>query len=195
MARQSGSSGAAKAEREKRVFLAFAKHSSLPVDLATVESRNPPEPDIRCFVHGAGEVAFELAEICNPELAKDIGDQGKRGTKAKFHMLDDPSRSTFLSKLTKTYKTDAPIELILYTGRTAVPDNLSLPMLRDLAASWGLAPIAASGFWAKKLARSSPIARSTRLSWSRFRSRPKPIRQSRAGRQTPPNATPGAVIH
>jgi hypothetical protein len=108
MTRRRGSSAVDKEDHEKRVFLKFAKLSGLPIELASIENRKPREPDIRCAV-GAEQVAFELAEICNPELAKDIGDQIKRGTKAKFLMLDDPSRSTFLSKLTKTYETDAPL--------------------------------------------------------------------------------------
>jgi hypothetical protein len=54
-----------------------------------VQNRPPPEPDIRCVVAGEGPVAFELVELCNPELAKDLGDQTKRGTPAKLHMGPD----------------------------------------------------------------------------------------------------------
>jgi hypothetical protein len=82
-----------------------------------------------------------LVEICNPELAKDIDDHATRGAAHKFLVFDDdPSQSSFLSKLAKTYETDVPIELILYTGRTAVPGDLSLPKLRELADSHRTGP-------------------------------------------------------
>src|SRR5271170_6472334 len=136
MARRRGSSDADKQNQERRVFLEFAKLSGLPVDPETIENRKPPEPDILCVV-GGERIAFELAAICNPELAKDIGDQIKRGTKPKYQVLGDPSREAFLSKLKKAYETDAPIELVLYTGWTAVLDDLSIPALRDLANTQG----------------------------------------------------------
>ena len=50
----------AKADRERRVFEEFVRKSGLPIDVATIESREPPEPDIRCFhshdgpIHGFG---------------------------------------------------------------------------------------------------------------------------------------------
>jgi hypothetical protein len=52
-------------------------------------------------------------------------------TPAKFLMLDDPSPADLRRKLSNVYLTDAPIELVCYTGRTAVPDDLSLITLRD----------------------------------------------------------------
>ena len=122
---------AEKAAREIRVFREFVERSGLPIDPTTVQNRPPPEPDIRCVVAGEGSVAFELVELCNPDLAKDIGDQTKRGTRAKFLMLDDPGPAALRRKLSNVYPTDAPIELVCYTGRTAVPDDLSLITLRD----------------------------------------------------------------
>ena len=129
-----------KAARELRVFLEFAEKSKLAIDPATIESRPPPEPDVRCSIHNVGAVAFELVELCNPELAKDIADQTKKGTPAKFLMLDDPSDAAFLSKLHKPYSTKLPIELLCYTGRTVALDDSILPTLRDLAQEHGLGP-------------------------------------------------------
>jgi hypothetical protein len=123
---------AEKAARENRIFLEFLKASGLPIDPVTVENRSPPEPDIRCVVHPEGPVAFELVELCNSELAKDIGDQVKRGTKAKFHMLDDPGPDILRSKLGKRYGAKVPIELVCYTGRTAVPNDLGAIHLREV---------------------------------------------------------------
>ena len=131
---------AEKAAREIRVFREFVERSGLPIDPTTVQNRPPPEPDIRCVVAGEGPVAFELVELCNPELAKDIGDQIKRGTSAKFLMLDDPSPAALRRKLSNVYLTDAPIELVCYTGRTAVPDDFSLITLRDTTDNQGTHP-------------------------------------------------------
>jgi hypothetical protein len=123
---------AEKAAREIRVFREFVERSGLPIDPTTVQNRPPPEPDIRCVVAGAGPVAFELVELCNPDLAKDLGDQTKRGTPAKLHMgLDNPGPAVLRRKLSNVYLTDAPIELVCYTGRTAATDDLSLITLHD----------------------------------------------------------------
>src|ERR1700733_3304580 len=131
---------AEKAAREDRIFREFAELSGFPIDTETIESRPSPKPDIRCVVAGEGPVAFEMVEICNHQLAKDIGDQIKRGTAAKFLMLDDPGPAALRSKLRKSYQTDAPIELVCYTGRTAVPNDLSLQGLRDVTDDVGIAP-------------------------------------------------------
>jgi hypothetical protein len=126
-----------KAARELRVFREFIALAGLPIDPTTVENREPPEPDIRCVIDGLGPTGFELVELCNSELAKDIGDQRKRGTPPKFLMLDDPSPAALRSKLRKVYQTDLPIELVCYSGRTAVPDDLSALTLRDVIGSEG----------------------------------------------------------
>jgi hypothetical protein len=90
---------AEKAAQEIRVFREFVERSGLLIDPTTVQNRPPPEPDIRCVAAGEGPVAFELVELCNPELAKDIGDQIKRGTSAKFLMLDDPGPAAFATQI------------------------------------------------------------------------------------------------
>lgn len=51
------------AETERTVFLEFAPLSGLPIDIATVESREPPQPDIVCNIAGSGSVGFELTEL------------------------------------------------------------------------------------------------------------------------------------
>jgi hypothetical protein len=132
---------AEKAAREIQVFREFVERSGLPIDPTTAQNRPPPEPDIRCVVAGEGPVAFELVELCNPELAKDIDDQIKRGTSAKFLMLDDPGPAALPRKLSNVYLADAPIELVCYTGRTAVPDDFSLNVLRDTTGNQGTHPL------------------------------------------------------
>ena len=129
-----------KAERERRIFLEFVEASGLPINPATIENRPPPEPDIRCVVAEKGSVAFELVELCNAELAKDIGDQIKRGTDPTFLMLDDPGPIILRDKLQKRYCTDAPIELLCYSGRIAVSDDRSFASLLDVTDLEGMGP-------------------------------------------------------
>ena len=136
----STNSAADKAAREVRVFSEFVAKSGLQIDPASVESRAPPEPDIRCALSGDGDVAFELVEFCNAELAKDVADQRKRGTKPQFHFVEDSSEDAFLRKIAKSYQTDVPTELLCYTGRAGVSDDVILASLRALTNMHGLGP-------------------------------------------------------
>jgi hypothetical protein len=63
-----------KAARERRIFHTFAAYASrafgLDVIPGTIESREPPEPDILCEIPGPGPIAFELGEILDEEAMK-----------------------------------------------------------------------------------------------------------------------------
>ena len=54
--------------------------------------------------------------------------------------FNDPSEEVFRGKLEKSYRTDCPIELLCYTGRTGVSDDICLATLRRLATTHGLGP-------------------------------------------------------
>ena len=114
-----------KARRERRVFDEFIKRSGLPVILGTVETRHPPEPDIRCQVVMAGFVAFELVEICDETIAKTVNDQLKQTDPEPIYMrLGNPVRRILMNKRDKTYRTPYPIDLLVYTaGRTILPPD------------------------------------------------------------------------
>jgi hypothetical protein len=114
-----------KAARERCVLEEFARKAPLQIDLETIESRRPPEPDTRCSMDGE-PVAFELVELCTQELAKNIGDQEKRGAEPKVILGSESAYSVCQSKLEKTYRSDAPIELLCFAGRTVTPDHLIL---------------------------------------------------------------------
>lgn len=62
------------AAAERAVFAEFARVSGLPILLDSVDSRDPPEPDILCDVEGEGPVAFELGEIVNESFEQVTGD-------------------------------------------------------------------------------------------------------------------------
>ena len=63
------------AESERALFRVFAEAVELPIALDSIESRNPPEPDIRCMIGDAGPRCFELVEIIDSDLARAIGIQ------------------------------------------------------------------------------------------------------------------------
>lgn len=115
---------ALKAERERAVFEKFLKARDIPCDGALVENREPPEPDI-LYIPSVGEkIAFELSEICSEEIAKTISTNFRSG-ECTYIRADDSSKKRLKEKLLKPYKTEHPIELLLYTnGRTASPDSL-----------------------------------------------------------------------
>jgi hypothetical protein len=62
-----------KAEHEVKVFKEFVAKSGLPIDAATIESREPDEPDIRRVHDTEGPIAFELVQLTSPEIAKNLG--------------------------------------------------------------------------------------------------------------------------
>jgi hypothetical protein len=65
----------AKAARERAIFHVFLACEGAPaVEAGTVESREPPEPDILCTIADRGPTAFELVEIIERDWRQLIGD-------------------------------------------------------------------------------------------------------------------------
>jgi hypothetical protein len=63
-------------DKEIPLFRLFAPVCGLPIEPASIEKREPPEPDILCHVTGEGPVAFELIELVNEKkIARPTGDQ------------------------------------------------------------------------------------------------------------------------
>src|SRR5688500_2290846 len=103
---------AQKGMEEVETLRRFIARSGVALDPSTVEKRAPPEPDLLC--QGAeGPVAFELANLCDPEIAKVIA-AGPRARTDAFSTAD-PSASIVRKKLRKAYTTNSPIELLVYT--------------------------------------------------------------------------------
>jgi hypothetical protein len=124
------SKAAQKAAHEKKIFLEFLEKSGLPIDSESVESRNPPEPDILCKHKEQGFIAFELVELCDSEIphttAKMVGFGG-----VAFMYNEDPSSKVISSKVGKKYKTTHPIELLCYTdGRLVTEDDVIIPVIQ-----------------------------------------------------------------
>jgi hypothetical protein len=126
---QSMASEADKAKREIAVFTRFVEVSGIPVDVGTVEKRVPPEPDLLCSHQSDGLVAFELVELCDPNLAKVFADPFRPGS--EYIRTSDPSGWIVRSKLRKSYETSHPIELLCYTdGRVITPADVIIPTIQ-----------------------------------------------------------------
>lgn len=124
-----------KGNREMEIFVRFVDISKLPIDLATVEKREPPEPDILCTHRDEGRLAFELVEICDPNLAEFMATVSQGG--AYYMRTADPSAKIIRKKLRRKYQTACPIELLCYTdGRAITPANVILPRIRPYLTSW-----------------------------------------------------------
>lgn len=132
-----------KASLERNIFERFASAAHLDVDLATVQSCRPPAPDIACLTVSGERLAFELVELCSPEIAKAVGDDLKAGGGATFVPSADPTRRVLLKKLCKDYTCDVPIDLLCYAdGYLVTPDDVVIAEMQALidAKAGGLGP-------------------------------------------------------
>ena len=127
-----------KAHRERAIFARFAFAAGLDIDSETIESRRPPAPDISCATAFGERVAFELAELCSPDIAKAVGHDLKRGGGATFTWTADPTRTVLLKKLRKIYACDAPVHLLCYAdGFLVTTDDAVLDEMREVIGTEG----------------------------------------------------------
>ena len=120
-----------------RVFEDFINRSGLPIDRQSIKKCDPPEPDILCKVSGE-YVTFELAEVCSPEIPREISSMLQTGGASKFIWSGNPVSEIARKKIKKSkkYRTDYPIELLFYTdGRVVQPPDMSIPSIQDLFSS------------------------------------------------------------
>jgi hypothetical protein len=114
---------------EVDIFRAFVRAAQLPYIVKTAEKRSPPEPDVLCQHETEGFVAFELVEICDPNLAQFIATVEDGG--AYYMRTADPSPQIIKKKLKRKYETSHPVELLCYTaGRVVTPPSVMVPRLR-----------------------------------------------------------------
>ena len=124
-----------KASIELAVFRDFVRIAALPVDSDSVEKRSPPEPDVLCRIEGLGQVAFELVELCDPNLARVFADPLKPSH--EYVRTSDPSAGILRKKLRRAYDTPHPVELLCYTdGRIITPADVIIPTLRPYLGSF-----------------------------------------------------------
>lgn len=79
-----------KSERERRVFQRFLDAFPKQLPGTSFESRKPPEPDILCTYQTGERVAFELAEICDSDIAELVN---RRDTKTRSTGVSALARS------------------------------------------------------------------------------------------------------
>ena len=119
-----------KAARELQVFEDFRSRCGKPIDRH--RTCDPPEPDILCKMSGE-YVAFELAEVCSPEIPRATSHILPKGG-VSFIWASDPVPEIARKKIrkSKNYRTDYPIELLFYTdGRAVLPPDMSIPSIQD----------------------------------------------------------------
>jgi hypothetical protein len=123
---------AAKKKRERLVFEAFIKKSGLQIGPESIQSCDPPEPDIVCWQENEGKIAFELTEICDEAVAR-VTSTIKGSDQPVYIRGSDPTWKA-REKLKKRYETEYPVELLCYTAaRTMSPDDLVRDKLRSMA--------------------------------------------------------------
>jgi hypothetical protein len=123
-----------KGDVEVKIFLEFLERSELPIDPASVQKRPPGEPDILCTHTQEGYVAFELAELCSPEIAKAISEANEKPI--QVFSVADPSLRIVRKKLKKDYETQFPRELLIYSnGRLITPDDVVIPTIKPFIES------------------------------------------------------------
>lgn len=101
---------------EMSVFLSFARAASLAVESPDGKTI-PPVPDIRCKLNGLLHY-FELSQIIDEEVAKDLGDQRKRKadvSEGTFFREEEPLIKLIQKKCNKKYETEGyDLDLLLY---------------------------------------------------------------------------------
>jgi hypothetical protein len=136
-----------KADDERDVFREFAVVAGLDVDPDSIESQDPPLPDISCRI--AGQIRyFELTRAANQDIANDVGGLLVKGRKTgeggvgKAHVYGDRETLTAAvkRKATTTHETHgAPLDLLVYYDGWLVPipeREVVEPVLKSLRAQY-----------------------------------------------------------
>jgi len=125
-----------KAHRELRAFHDFVDRSALLIDPESVEKRDPPEPDILCRHLLEGWTAFELADLCDANIASRLNRTD--GPVVEVFMTSDPSLAIVHKKALKRIPVGASsrtASLVYSTGRIITPDDVIVPTIRPYVES------------------------------------------------------------
>jgi hypothetical protein len=122
----------AKQENEQAAFGRFIRRLRTEHEWLSVVSRPEPEPDLLCSHRSAGEIAFELVSLTDPDIA-EIQAAGSKARQGAFS-TSDPSERIIRKKLDRKYSTEAgSIELLVYTdGQIITPDDVIVPTILPL---------------------------------------------------------------
>ncbi|MCA3268791.1 MAG: hypothetical protein INF44_00415 [Thalassospira sp.] len=118
--RESGNPEQQKKALKREAFQKFLESRGLPCCEHLIENTEPPAPDI-LYKAPSGYIAFELFEVCSPNIAAAQLYDGV----SKYIPAWDTYEETLRKKLKKLYASDYPIELLAYTrGMTVSPDDV-----------------------------------------------------------------------
>ena len=120
-----------KASIERDVFLTFATRLGERKLWTSVESQDPPQPDLLCTHKSLGTIAFELVAITDPAIAKINADSKKHFGTAFW--TSDPTERIIRKKLNKKYKSAYPIELLIYNDFLIVTPDEGIV---EIASNW-----------------------------------------------------------
>ena len=118
-----------KSVRELEIFALFVSLSPIAIVPGSAIKRTPPEPDLLCRTYENEIVAFELVELCDPQIAEVFANP--LILENTYIRTSDPSEFIIQKKLTRSYVTEHPVELLCYTdGRIGTPPNVIIPTLQ-----------------------------------------------------------------
>src|SRR5262245_52002065 len=136
-----------KADWERKMFTEFVTASGLPVDPASIASREPPAPDVEFILAGQQHFA-ELVEITDEGLARrhSIGVKTGAMIPGAFSQAV-PLVDAFQGKSKKTYATGgAPLFLLAYYDKQYPADSIDPDLIpREVGAI--AAAMVGSGVW------------------------------------------------
>lgn len=120
-----------KASSERAVFMKFAEHLGEAELWESVESTQPPMPDLLCVHRVLGPKAFELVAITDPLIARVNAGKAKHGVSQ--YWTSDPTERIIRKKLGRTYQSEHPIELLIYNDLLVItPDDIII----EIAVNW-----------------------------------------------------------
>ncbi len=108
-----------KAKNERECFAEFLKIVGWPADFTSVESRNPPAPDILYTFNGKS-VAFELLSVTQREFLQPVINA------QIIYPSETTLRRNLLKKLETEYRSNVPIELLIYYRNSMATNDLNL---------------------------------------------------------------------
>ena len=110
-----------KASHEKDVLTEFVSASGSSIEIASIETRTPPEPDLYC-VDANGSLYFELSRLLDPEMQRMRLQAMRRAPEqvaTSNYNIKLPEREILQRKIEKQYQTKSlPLELLLYYDNT-----------------------------------------------------------------------------
>jgi hypothetical protein len=122
----------AKAEGERASFRRFVERRGDAADWLSIDSRQPPEPDLLCEHRLLGQIAFEVVTICDATL-EALSNAGPKATPQAIS-TSDPSAKIIAGKLTCNYGTTHPIELLVdaTAGIVISTDDMIIPTITPI---------------------------------------------------------------